>query len=372
MYAATMKERLTAARRPCARRRRSAAAPPAPRRPPRAAGRRAGEPAPGSRPAGRLGVNRCRDDAQLWRAVDTFRVLALAYAVARVRARRRRAHARLARLGACSVVMAVLDGRIGGRHAGRRPAAAPPCSPPTWPSRARRSCRPPLVDDPSGSRPAPPRSRPLGGDTGARLGARAGGRRRAWAPPCCVAAADLVEVGGCRRPRCDDIVLLLLAGAVVGYAVDLLRAGRADLARAGGARGRRAGARAARGGHPRLGAAGARATCSAAGGSSAARPRRSAELAGEQEVRLRALIAPGPGRPRTRARPGEERPRGRAGRAWPHRRRASRGPASPCLLPAAAAHALRGAVRAALDNVRRHAGARAPGLDAARGRAGPR
>jgi signal transduction histidine kinase len=32
------------------------------------------------------------------------------------------------------------------------------------------------------------------------------------------------------------------------------------------------------------------------------------------------------------------------------------GPGQPVLLPAAAAHALRGAVRAALDNVRRHAG----------------
>ena len=45
-------------------------------------------------------------------------------------------------------------------------------------------------------------------------------------------AADLVEVRRLSASTVDAIVLLLLAGVLLGYAVELLRAGRADLARA--------------------------------------------------------------------------------------------------------------------------------------------
>ena len=53
------------------------------------------------------------------------------------------------------------------------------------------------------------------------------GRGAAWS-----AAADLVHRGALTVPTANNIVLLVLAGAVVGYAVDLARRGEAALARA--------------------------------------------------------------------------------------------------------------------------------------------
>ena len=58
------------------------------------------------------------------------------------------------------------------------------------------------------------------------------GRRAGLLAACCVAAADLAEVRRLSASTLDAIVLLLIAGSLLGWAVELLRAGRADLARA--------------------------------------------------------------------------------------------------------------------------------------------
>jgi signal transduction histidine kinase len=182
------------------------------------------------------------------------------------------------------------------------------------------------------------------------------GRRGGLAAAVVVAAADLVEVRRMSPSTLDAIVLLLLAGVLVGYAVELLRAGRADLARA-------VALEAATRERERLAAdihdsvlqvlAYVRRRGRQLGGEAAV----VADLAGEQEVRLRALVATAPAAPD-------------AGEAGEHDLAADlaalagsdvvvTGPGQPVLLPPAVAHAVRGAVRAALDNVRRHAGDRA-------------
>src|SRR4051812_31131490 len=116
------------------------------------------------------------------------------------------------------------------------------------------------------------------------------GRRGGLAAAVCVAAADLVEVRRLSAATLDAIVLLLLAGVLVGYAVELLRAGRADLARA-------AALEAATRERERLAAdihdsvlqvlAYVRRRGRQLGGEAGA----IADLAGEQEVRLRTLVA---------------------------------------------------------------------------------
>jgi signal transduction histidine kinase len=171
-----------------------------------------------------------------------------------------------------------------------------------------------------------------------------------------VAAADLVEVRRLSASTLDAIVLLLLAGVLVGYAVELLRAGRADLARA-------VALQAATRERERLAAdihdsvlqvlAYVRRRGRQLGGEAAS----IADLAGEQEVRLRALVASAPASPDVRAAGNEDLAAGLAALAAPDV--VVTGPGQPVLLPAASAHALCGAVRAALDNVRRHAGERA-------------
>src|SRR5689334_18097586 len=186
--------------------------------------------------------------------------------------------------------------------------------------------------------------------------ALARGRRAGLGAAVCVAAADLVEVRRLSAATLDGIVLLLLAGVVVGYAVDLLRAGRADLARA-------VALEAASRERERLAAdihdsvlqvlAYVRRRGRELGGEAAA----IADLAGEQEVRLRSLVAAAPAPPHAGEAGEEDLAAALAALAAPDV--VVTGPGQPVLLPAAAAHALRGAVRAALDNVRRHAGERA-------------
>jgi signal transduction histidine kinase len=79
-----------------------------------------------------------------------------------------------------------------------------------------------------------------------------------------------------------------------------------------------------------------------------------ADLAGEQEVRLRTLVATAPAPAGAGAAGVADLTAELAALAAPDV--VVTGPGQPVLLPPAAAHALRGAVRAALDNVRRHAG----------------
>jgi signal transduction histidine kinase len=167
-----------------------------------------------------------------------------------------------------------------------------------------------------------------------------------------VAIADLIEVrGGLSLSTLDSIVLLFLAGSIVGYAVDLFRAGRRDLARA-------VAVEAAARERERLAVdihdsvlqvlSYVRRRGDEVGGEAAEIGR----LAGEQEARLRALVAAGP-------------PSSVAGGSQDVRMLLSglvgsdvtvSAPAEAVLLPTQRAEAVAGAVRAALDNVRQHAG----------------
>jgi signal transduction histidine kinase len=121
-----------------------------------------------------------------------------------------------------------------------------------------------------------------------------GGRWAGLVAAAVVSVADVVEVGGrLSASTLNNIVLLLLTGLVVGYAMRLFRAGQADLAQAVGVRAAAAEReRLARDIHDSvlqvLGYVTRRA--SEIGGDAAELGR----LAGEQEIRLRALVGSGP------------------------------------------------------------------------------
>jgi signal transduction histidine kinase len=313
------------------------------------------------------GVNPFPDDARLWNAVDTFRVLALGYAVA-VFALTRGEHAHLwtgwAVLGVLTAwTVFVVTTRL---RRGRPPTRGLLAADLAVACAAVRSTA--AVDSPAVIA--------AGGATLPGIWAAAPvlawavleGRRAGLAAACCVALADLVEVRRLSASTLDAIVLLLIAGSLLGWAVELLRAGRAELARA-------VALQAATRERERLAAdihdsvlqvlAYVRRRGAQVGGEAAT----IGELAGEQEVRLRALVASasspdlfdtlgaiGPG--------GRDEPAGAEDVAGSLVALASAdvvvtGPGRPVLLPPAAAHAVRGAVRAALDNVRRHAGPQA-------------
>jgi signal transduction histidine kinase len=295
------------------------------------------------------------DDARLWRAVDTFRVLALAYAVL-VFMLDHGTHVRPWLGWALLAAMAAWTTLALGVT--RRSPSGPPAG--LLAADLAVACAAVLstlaVDDHarivSGAATLPG----LWSATPVLGWAVARGRRGGLAAAVCVAAADLVEVRRLSASTLDAIVLLLLAGALLGYAVELLRAGRADVARA-------VALEAATRERERLAAdihdsvlqvlAYVRRRGRQLGGEAAS----IADLAGEQEVRLRSLVASTPASLDAGEAGEEDLAAGLAALA------ASdvvvTGPGQPVLLPAASAHAVRGAVRAALDNVRRHAGERA-------------
>jgi signal transduction histidine kinase len=174
---------------------------------------------------------------------------------------------------------------------------------------------------------------------------------------CAVAVADLVELAGVAGPTAqtvNNIVLLVLTGLVVGYGLQLVRAGRADLATAVEVRAATAEReRLARDIHDSvlqvLGFVRRAATARTASERDVAEI---ARLSGEAEARLRGLVSTGPARPS---------PSGsvdlRAQLASYERRDVTvSGPAGPVLLPAQVATAVSAAVGAALDNVAVHAG----------------
>lgn len=170
-----------------------------------------------------------------------------------------------------------------------------------------------------------------------------------------VALADLVEIGW--QPSSSttyNIILLLLAGVVVGYAVDVFRAGKRQLVRA-------VAVEVAARERERLAAdihdsvlqvlAFVQRRGAEIGGEAAELGR----LAGEQETRLRTLMAVSPEGP---GGAGEQDVRV-ALSGYSGDRVTLIGPAEPVLLPAARVEALVCATVAALDNVVQHAGTNA-------------
>jgi signal transduction histidine kinase len=173
-----------------------------------------------------------------------------------------------------------------------------------------------------------------------------------------ICAADLSEVGRISERTANNtannIVLLVLVGLIVGYATEVVRAGRAEMAAAVAQRAAtQERERLARDIHDSvLQVLGIVHRDGANGGEDAAEL---ARLAGEQEVRLRSLIsngpiaAPGPGQADLRAALSQHAD-GRVSVSCP---------AEPVLLPGGVVQALAAATAAALDNVRQHAGAAA-------------
>jgi signal transduction histidine kinase len=173
-----------------------------------------------------------------------------------------------------------------------------------------------------------------------------------------VSAADLIELGHVsqmvRYTTTNNIILLILAGLIIGYATEVLRAGRAEMAAA-------VAQRAATAERERLARDIHDSVLQVLGfvhrdgldrGGPAAEL---ARLAGEQEIRLRMLISNGP----VTATEGDQADLRAALSALAGERVSVSGPAEPVLLPSGQALAVEAATIAALDNVRRHAGEQA-------------
>lgn len=168
----------------------------------------------------------------------------------------------------------------------------------------------------------------------------------------CVAVADVAERGAMTERTFSSIVLLLLAGAVIGQLVVLAREAEQRLARAvaleAATEERERLAREVHDGVLQVLALVARRGTSAGGEAEAL-----GRLAGEQEVALRALISTAP--VPVLAGSGEADLRGLLS-SYASPVVTVTGPAAPVLMPEHVAVELAAAVGAALDNVRRHAG----------------
>lgn len=170
-----------------------------------------------------------------------------------------------------------------------------------------------------------------------------------------VGAADLVVLDPLDRSALHNIVLLLLAGAVVGFAAELYERSRRELAsaleQAAAARERE---RLARDIHDSvlqvLGYVQRRGT--ELGGEAADL----AAMAGEQEVRLRSLVSAGGGDPAVDGDPDAAVDLRDLLLPLASSRVTVSGPATPVPLPGAAARELAAAVAACLHNVAQHAG----------------
>jgi signal transduction histidine kinase len=301
-------------------------------------------PAPGSDPI--------EDDARLWRVVDVFRFAALGYAVAlHATAQDDYLHpwwawGVLGVLAAWTVFLAVRPGRetavmvidlaLAGSSvlatraldAPERIQAGAQTLPSIWPAAAVLAW------------------------------AIWRGWRGGLVAALVIAVTDVAEIGGFSQMSANgtvnNIVLLILSGLIVGYAVEVLRAGQTQLTAAAAQQAATAERERLardihdsvlqvlgfvhRDGTERGGAAGDL-----------------ARLAGEQEARLRALISNGSPAPTL---VGEADLRAALSRHAGVRVSISC-PALPVLLPAGQVAALTAATAAALDNVRQHAGEQA-------------
>jgi signal transduction histidine kinase len=177
------------------------------------------------------------------------------------------------------------------------------------------------------------------------------GRRGGLVAAFAIAVADLVEVRHLSPITLNNIVLLLLAGLIVGYTVELTRRARGDLARAVAVQA--AGAERERlAGDIHDSVLQVLAYIQRRAGELGGEVGELGRLAGEQESRLRALVAGST----TRVGPTGERDLLAALTPLGGGRVVVSGPAGAVLLPADRVDALVGAVAAALDNVERHAG----------------
>lgn len=306
--------------------------------------------------AGAAVVTRFGDEARLWRAVDVYRGAALAYAVVSFAW----VSGRYARPWLGWLVLGLMAGWTALLAARRVPSSTLIAADLAVGAVAVLVTR--VADDPariaSGTQTLPTMwsAAPVLGWAVWR------GRRAGLAAAAVISLADVAERGF--RPSTTtvyNIVVVLLAGSVVGYAVEIFRAGRRSLARA-------VAVDAASRERERLAAdihdsvlqvlAFVQRRSAELGGETAELGR----MAGEQEARLRALVAGGG--PAVTA---EGAVRGEAGdrdvrdvRAWLSGLSSSAitvsGPAGPVPLPPDQAQALVAATAAALDNVRRHAG----------------
>jgi signal transduction histidine kinase len=292
------------------------------------------------------------DEARLWRVVDVFRIAALGYAVGlHVAAADRYVHPVpawivLAVMAGWTTLLAVRPGRETGLMIVDLALAVGSVL-------ATR-----LFDDPDRIA-AGAQTLPVIWPAAAVLGwAVWRGWRGGLLAAVVVAVTDLIELGRfsawSRNNTGNNIVLLILAGLIVGYAVEVLRAGRAQLAAAVAQQAATAEReRLARDIHDSvlqvLGFVHRDGT--QRGGAAADLAR----MAGEQEVRLRTLISNGPAAATVA---GEADLRAALSQHAGIRVTVSC-PPGPVLLPAGQVTALEAATRAALDNVARHAGEQA-------------
>lgn len=204
---------------------------------------------------------------------------------------------------------------------------------------------------------------------GAVLGfALKGGWRWGVSAALSVGVATIVERGSASGDTLHNVLLVSVASIAIGYVVEVARASERTLSRAlqieAATRERERLARDIHDGVLQVLAMVQR-RGTALGGDAAELGR----LAGEQEVALRALVAVGPGEPSVPAQAGAAAERdGREGDGPAARdlqgllaglagaRVTFSGPGTPVPLAPASARELVAAVRAALDNVRRHAG----------------
>ncbi len=302
----------------------------------------------------------------LWRALAAFRVLALVYAVvafARIYDAYRRpvlAGVVLVLMGAWTLFTAVAY-RPGARPRGRARLLAVDLAVAAAAVLATR-----LVDWPARIE-AGAQTLPIVWPAGAVIAwAIAGGPRYGAAAAGVIAVADLVERGEPAPETIHNIVLLLLLGAIVGYAVALVRAGEQRVAVAlqveGAMRERE---RLARDIHDEV--LQVLALVQRRGAELGGEAAELGRLAGKQEAALRALVTTGlpGGRSRLAA---ANRTDGADPGGGPDvdlrsllvpqgsDRVTVSAPASPVAVPAGCARELAAAVNAALDNVTRHAG----------------
>jgi signal transduction histidine kinase len=301
---------------------------------------------------GRRSLITDQDDARLWRVVDVFRIAALGYAVVLYTGVQDEYRHRWAAWGVLGV-LAAWTALLTLRPAWHRREPAFMIADLVIAVGAVLSTR--LLDDPERIRQGA-QTLPSIWPAAAVLGwAIWRGWRGGLFAGLVISAADLAEVGRISQRTANNtannIVLLVLVGLIVGYATEVVRAGRAEMAAAVAQRAaNQERERLARDIHDSVLQVLGFVHRDGASGSGAASEL--ARLAGEQEVRLRMLISHGP---IASTGPGQADLRAALSRHVGGRVSVS-SPAEPVLLPGGVVEALAAATTAALDNVQQHAG----------------